>query len=156
MKGKMQLEAALKDSVIALLNDLLETEFEVIEELSAPVTVSACVQITGTHAAVLVISATESFARSLATRMLDMPFDELSDEDLLDVSAEFANILAGNIKGLSDGDNQLGVPTVSLSVIHVPTSCLAAKGVFANASGEGVLFEMHENIAATERLSAAE
>ncbi len=70
---------------------------------------AARVGITGSWHGTLVLRADPVLARRLAARMFGHGAAVLSEEDVHDGFGELSNMIAGNVKGLLDGESRLGL-----------------------------------------------
>lgn len=71
------------------------------------------VQIAGEWRGVVLLHASEGFARRTAEKMFSLMPDEISYADIQDAFAEITNMVGGNIKGQVPGPSILSIPTVT-------------------------------------------
>ncbi len=70
------------------------------------------IQITGENPVSIVLSVSDGVVRDAAATMLQLPHENVSDEDERDVVAELANMIGGNLKSMIQGASHLSLPTV--------------------------------------------
>jgi chemotaxis protein CheX len=70
------------------------------------------IQITGENPVSVVLGVSDGVVRDAAATMLQLPCEEVSDEDERDVVAELANMIGGNLKSMIQGASHLSLPTV--------------------------------------------
>jgi chemotaxis protein CheX len=70
------------------------------------------VHITGAWSGSVVVECPEQFGRIVAASMFCSEPDDVTDDELVDVIGELANMIGGNVKALLDGDSLLSLPTV--------------------------------------------
>lgn len=70
------------------------------------------IQITGEQPLSVVLCVSDGVARAASAAMLQMPPNEVSNEDERDVVAELTNMIGGNLKSLIQGASFLSLPTV--------------------------------------------
>jgi chemotaxis protein CheX len=70
------------------------------------------VHITGQWSGSVVVECPESFGRVVAAAMFGSEPEEVTDDELVDVVGELANMTGGNVKALLEGDSMLSLPTV--------------------------------------------
>jgi CheY-specific phosphatase CheX len=70
------------------------------------------IQITGETPVSVVLSLSDGVVRDAAATMLQLPCEDVSDEDERDVVAELANMIGGNLKSMIQGASHLSLPTV--------------------------------------------
>jgi chemotaxis protein CheX len=75
--------------------------------------ISGCVQISGQWQGAVVLQSSAAFATRAAVRMLSIPAGDVTESDLLDVIAELANMIGGNLKGLVPHPSFLSLPCVA-------------------------------------------
>ena len=73
---------------------------------------TAIVDINGDWNGSVAVRCRRSIAEQIASVMFDQPPLDLSPEDVVDALGEFANMAAGAVKGMLDGEKYLGLPTV--------------------------------------------
>jgi CheY-specific phosphatase CheX len=73
---------------------------------------TAIVDINGDWNGSVAVRCRRSIAEQIASVMFDSPAPDLSSEDVVDALGEFANMAAGAVKGMLDGEKYLGLPTV--------------------------------------------
>lgn len=72
--------------------------------------ISSQIEIQGDTEIALRIDCSMELARTVASRLFDLPEEEVETELVLDAMSEMANILGGNIKGLWPGAIKLSLP----------------------------------------------
>lgn len=72
----------------------------------------AAVQIAGEWTGSVILSLPPEVARAASAAMLQMPLDEVTDEDRRDIAAELANMVGGNLKSVLPGPSFLSLPTI--------------------------------------------
>ncbi len=72
--------------------------------------ISSQIEIQGDSEVVLRIDCSLSLARQVASRLFDMPENEIELDLVMDAMGEMANVLGGNIKGLWPGAVKLSLP----------------------------------------------
>jgi CheY-specific phosphatase CheX len=82
-------------------------------------TLTAIVDIQGDFNGSVSVRCKRTTAEMIASVMFDAPEPDLSREDIIDALGEFANMAAGAVKGLLDGDKTLGLPTVGEGIDYV-------------------------------------
>lgn len=75
--------------------------------------VAGYVEISGGWAGRVSVETTDLGAVAIASQMLDVPADDLSEADLVDAVGELANIVGGSVKSCVDGHSTLSLPAVS-------------------------------------------
>ena len=75
--------------------------------------ITATVSMTGDCAASVVVRCGDQLAEQLAAKALGLDESALVADDLHDTVGEVANILAGNVKAMLDGEFVLSLPAVS-------------------------------------------
>jgi chemotaxis protein CheX len=70
------------------------------------------VHITGPWSGSVVVECPEQFGRIVAAAMFGSEPDDVTDDELVDVIGELANMIGGNVKALLEGDSSLSLPTV--------------------------------------------
>jgi chemotaxis protein CheX len=70
------------------------------------------VHITGSWSGSVVIECPERLGRIVAGSMFGSEPGDVSDDELVDVVGELANMIGGNVKALLEGDSSLSLPTV--------------------------------------------
>ena len=103
--------------LIAIVEQLSTTMFDAQPRTVTPTGVqfessalSACIELRGAFCGVLRATFSQPLARALASAMMAQSPTEVSSEDLCDVTGEFVNIVAGNLKALLPGPCQLMLP----------------------------------------------
>jgi chemotaxis protein CheX len=108
--------------------------------------VTACVHISGGwHGSVSVVLPS-TLAEWVASRMFDVPGDELTAAEICDAVGELANIAGGNVKGLIEESCELSLPVVAEGehyVLAMPGSKVTASATLVH---DGIPFslELHE------------
>ncbi|MGD9957511.1 MAG: chemotaxis protein CheX [Candidatus Nanopelagicales bacterium] len=75
--------------------------------------VAGYVEISGGWFGRVSVETTDEGAFALASQMLDVPVDDLSDADLVDAVGELANIVGGSVKSCVEGHSTLSLPAVA-------------------------------------------
>ncbi len=75
--------------------------------------VAGYVEISGGWAGRVSVETTDLGAAAIASQMLDVPADDLSEADLVDAVGELANIVGGSVKSCVDGHSTLSLPAVA-------------------------------------------
>jgi chemotaxis protein CheX len=70
------------------------------------------VHITGSWCGSVVVECPEPFGRIVAATMFGTEPHEVTDDELVDVIGELANMTGGSVKALLEGDAALSLPTV--------------------------------------------
>jgi CheY-specific phosphatase CheX len=144
----MEIRTELVITVESILGDFLNARVT-LGQATGPVAVASSVHIVGPSGGVLVATATQSFSEVLACVLLDSDIDSLSETDTTDAMAEFANILAGNVKGRLQGEHRLTLPTVCKGgPILVPNGRQRARCTFSDTRGGTLRVELFDNAAA--------
>jgi chemotaxis protein CheX len=93
---------------------MLEIELVRTDSAALPETdlLLAAVHIAGEWTGSVVLALSEPVARHAASRMLQMPIDDVVDADLKDTASELANMIGGNLKSLLPGPSFLSLPTI--------------------------------------------
>jgi len=73
---------------------------------------TAIVDINGDWNGSVAVRCRRSIAEQIASVMFDSPAPDLTSDDVVDALGEFANMAAGAVKGMLDGEKYLGLPTV--------------------------------------------
>lgn len=68
----------------------------------------------------MVLELGDEIARAFASRIADMTFEELSEEDVRDVAGELINMIGGNLKALLPADTCISPPEVFHSLGILP------------------------------------
>ena len=74
--------------------------------------VAGYVDISGGWAGRVSVETTDGGAVALASQMLMLPQDELTEADLVDAVGELANIVGGSVKSCVEGHSTLSLPAV--------------------------------------------
>jgi CheY-specific phosphatase CheX len=82
-------------------------------------TLTAIVDINGDFNGSVSVRCRRTTAERIASVMFDAPEPDLSREDVIDALGEFANMAAGAVKGMLDGDKTLGLPTVGEGIDYI-------------------------------------
>lgn len=143
---ELDLKAELTASVEGILSGVLGARLSLPPTNRPPIALSACIHSLGAFGGVLVVSATASFVRTIATVLLET--EEVSDSDGVDALTEFANIMIGNVKGMYEGSSLLTVPVCSDAAIVLPSGEQLARCEFADESNGVLLLELYKNVAA--------
>ncbi|ATE53893.1 chemotaxis protein CheX [Actinosynnema pretiosum] len=77
-----------------------------------PVELTASVSIVGAWDGHLVVSTSKAGAQDVASVMLMMSHEELTDDDVSDALGELANVVGGNVKSLVPSPAKLSLPRV--------------------------------------------
>lgn len=72
--------------------------------------ISSQIEIQGDTGVALRIDCSMELARTIASRLFDMPPEEIETDLVLDAMSEMANVLGGNIKGMWPGAIKLSLP----------------------------------------------
>ena len=72
--------------------------------------ISSQIEIQGDTEVALRIDCSMELARTIASRLFDMPPEEIEPELVLDAMSEMANVLGGHIKGMWPGAINLSLP----------------------------------------------
>jgi hypothetical protein len=72
--------------------------------------ISSQIEIEGDTEVALRIDCSMELARTIASRLFDMPPEEIEADLVLDAMSEMANVLGGNIKGMWPGAIKLSLP----------------------------------------------
>ena len=75
--------------------------------------VAGYVEISGGWFGRVSVETTGDGAFALASQMLDVPVDDLSEADLVDAVGELANIVGGSVKSCVEGHSTLSLPAVA-------------------------------------------
>jgi chemotaxis protein CheX len=75
--------------------------------------VAGYVEISGGWFGRVSVETTDQGAFALASQMLDVPVEDLSEADLVDAVGELANIVGGSVKSCVDGHSTLSLPAVA-------------------------------------------
>lgn len=75
--------------------------------------VAGYVEISGGWFGRVSVETTDKGAFALASQMLDVPADDLSEADLVDAVGELANIVGGSVKSCVEGHSTLSLPAVA-------------------------------------------
>jgi chemotaxis protein CheX len=70
------------------------------------------VHISGSWSGSVVVECPEPFSRLVAASMFGSEPGDVSDDELVDVVGELANMTGGNVKALLEGESSLSLPTV--------------------------------------------
>jgi CheY-specific phosphatase CheX len=73
---------------------------------------TAIVDINGDWNGIVSVRCRRTIAEQIASVMFDSPTPELSQDDVVDALGEFANMAAGAVKGMLEGEKHLGLPIV--------------------------------------------
>jgi CheY-specific phosphatase CheX len=115
------------EDLLAIAEEICFTLFE--DEAPPPVgrddageqsrTMTAIVDIQGDWNGSVSVRCRRPTADRIAAVMFDCPAEELSRDDVIDALGEFANMAAGSVKGMLEGDKKLGLPTVTEGVDYI-------------------------------------
>lgn len=75
--------------------------------------VAGYVEISGGWFGRVSVETTDKGALAIASQMLDVPVDDLSEADLVDAVGELANIVGGSVKSCVEGHSTLSLPAVA-------------------------------------------
>jgi len=75
--------------------------------------ISATVGIRGEQQVIVIVRCSDGLARQMAAKVFDLDRGALDTDDLRDTVGEAANIIAGNIKAMLDGEYVLSLPAVA-------------------------------------------
>jgi chemotaxis protein CheX len=75
--------------------------------------ITACVQITGPHDAVVTVMCATELGRKVAAKFFDVPEADATLDEVRDAMGEIANMVGGNLKGLLPGPSRLSLPAVT-------------------------------------------
>jgi chemotaxis protein CheX len=106
-------------------------------EIDGGRSVSGVVHISGDWEGAVAVNCPEPLARGVTAAMLDLQEDDLGDEDVRDAIGEVANMTAGNVKGLLEGECRLSLPAVSEGTqmaLSVPGSRVAQEAGFCSGT----------------------
>src|SRR4051812_38858638 len=70
------------------------------------------VHITGSWSGSVVVECPETFGRVVAATMFGSAPDDVTEDELVDVMGELANMTGGNVKALLESNSSLSLPTV--------------------------------------------
>jgi chemotaxis protein CheX len=104
-------------------------------EIDGGRSVSGVVHINGDWEGAIAVNCPEPLARDVTAAMLGLGEDELGDEDVRDAIGEVANMTAGNVKGLLEGECRLSLPAVSEGMhlaMSVPGARVAQESGFCS------------------------
>jgi CheY-specific phosphatase CheX len=82
-------------------------------------TLTAIVEIHGDFNGSVSVRCRRTSAQRIAAVMFDAPEGDLSRDDIIDALGEVANMAAGAVKGMLDGESTLGMPTVGEGIDYV-------------------------------------
>jgi chemotaxis protein CheX len=108
------------EDVAAITQHVLQTMAKLDSEPMAPPNGNSprgllgTIQIRGAWEGEIQVRTTEALAKHLAEQMLQIPPEELQEEDIKDVLAEVTNMIGGNIKSQLDSPSTLTLPSVAL------------------------------------------
>lgn len=124
-----------ENQIRSIVHDVWSTQLGLsIDDLKVPAnttettTITAAIHITGDFRGGIRLESSRALVRRAASIMFDQPEDTMTREDELDVIGELANVIAGNIKALIQGNNSLSLPTIidgsdyQISTVDVKTS----------------------------------
>ncbi len=77
--------------------------------------ISASVSVSGAFMGHVVFATSASAATQIAAILMDLPPQEVSEDDVADCVGEMANVLGGNLKSLLPGPSVLSLPIVMSS-----------------------------------------
>jgi chemotaxis protein CheX len=103
------------------------------------------VRISGEWQGTVSVSCPADLVRQSAARMLDLPVDSVSIEDMHDALGEIANVLGGNLKSLMPAPTRLSLPEVgqpSGDESAGRTERTLVKGMFLSFSGDNHPFHV--------------
>ncbi|MFI5840499.1 chemotaxis protein CheX [Catenuloplanes sp. NPDC051500] len=93
--------------------DGIEPLFPVYDDVESLKTdIHASVSITGTWHGHVVVACNGSAAKNCSAAFLAMEVDEVSNDDMMDVLGELANIIGGNVKSMLPPGCFVSLPTV--------------------------------------------
>ena len=109
------------DDIDQLIADVwaptLELDLFHVDEETGDREVTAVLEAWGGWTGHVVVRATHSFARAVASKMFGLPRTDVGPDDAGDAVGELANVLSGNIKSLLGEDEvDLGIPRVGADV----------------------------------------
>lgn len=71
------------------------------------------VQITGDWMGTVVLAMPAVLMMETTSVMLQMPIDDIEDQDICDVAAELVNVIGGNFKSVLNVDSGLSLPSIT-------------------------------------------
>ena len=83
-----------------------------VDESDVTRVMTAIVDINGDWNGSVSVRCGRTIAEQIASVMFDSPPPDLSQDDVVDALGEFANMAAGAVKGMLEGEKYLGLPTV--------------------------------------------
>jgi len=113
--GMDALEQIVGDILVGLL---AEDAMPYACDSTIPITYSASVSVVGGWAGHVVIGCSDAVARRVSARLLVIPEEEVSEEDIVDAIGEFANVVGGNVKSIMPGPSSLSLPRVARSSMN--------------------------------------
>jgi chemotaxis protein CheX len=72
----------------------------------------ASVQIAGEWTGSVILSLPPEVAQAASAAMMQMPAEDVTNEDCCDIAAELANMVGGNLKSVLPGPSYLSLPTI--------------------------------------------
>jgi chemotaxis protein CheX len=108
------IDGVISEIVRSIFSTMLNMELADIGD-SAPCdqeSLLAAVQIAGAWTGSVVLSLPPDMARAASAAMLQMPLDDVTDEDRRDIAAELTNMVGGNLKSVLPGPSFLSLPTI--------------------------------------------
>lgn len=121
----MEVDSSLLQQIATdVLSDMLGLElFRTESGTEATSQLVASIRISGDWQAGLEVLTSVNGSRRLAEQMFELPADELTEEDIADALGEIANMIGGNLKGLSFGETKLSLPCVGPMVPAATQTC---------------------------------
>jgi len=71
------------------------------------------VQITGEWIGTVVLAMPAVLMMETTSAMLQLPIDEIKDQDICDVAAELVNVIGGNFKSVLNVNSDLSLPSIT-------------------------------------------
>ena len=72
--------------------------------------VTTQVELTGAWTGTVTVAARRAAVASVASRMFDLPAEDLAEEDVDDAAREMANVIGGNVKPFAGGECDMSLP----------------------------------------------
>ncbi|WP_437223586.1 chemotaxis protein CheX [Planctomicrobium sp. SH661] len=119
----MEVDNTLLEQIATdVLNGMLGLEFHPSQDPEDdPAGLMASIRICGDWHAGLDVVTPMSSARRIAEQMFGTSPDDLAEAEIADALGEIANMIGGNLKGLSQGETRLSLPCVGPAALDDQT-----------------------------------
>lgn len=138
MIDEISLDIEVIDQIAqGVFQTMLDIELMPGEPANCDECILATIHIAGAWSGSVSLAFSTDMAKNAASRMLKLPAASVTSTDELEVAAELANMIGGNLKSLLPSPSQLSLPTVETAIR--PTANQAAAFTASLTCLEGCL-----------------